>query len=145
MTALMVAAINGETDVATLLLERGADRGKKLTGGKFKGKTALDLARQQNRAEIVALLEAKSGSDSSSDSRSSDSGDEAPAKVKQPTLSPAPASAASAAAAGDNAAPSSSITMPNMYEVVEKTKGDVAAMERALREGATVDDTDRVR
>mgnify|MGYP004107708505 CR=1 FL=1 len=32
--------------------------------------------------------------------------------------------------------------MPNMFEVVEETEGDVAAMERALREGATVEDTD---
>ena len=31
--------------------------------------------------------------------------------------------------------------MPNMYDVVLSTWGDVAAMERALREGATVDDT----
>ena len=35
--------------------------------------------------------------------------------------------------------------MPNMAVVVHSTDGDVAAMERALREGATVDDTDRHR
>ena len=35
--------------------------------------------------------------------------------------------------------------MPNMANVVVQTNGDVAAMERALRGGATVDDTDGVR
>ena len=50
----MLAAGNGKTDVATLLLERGADRGKVATGGSWKGKTALDLARQRNHPEIVA-------------------------------------------------------------------------------------------
>ena len=33
--------------------------------------------------------------------------------------------------------------MPNMANVVFDTKGDVKKMERALREGATVDDTSR--
>ena len=31
--------------------------------------------------------------------------------------------------------------MPNMFNVVRETRGDLTAMERALREGATVDDT----
>ena len=53
-TALMRAARNGRTDVATLLLERGADRGKVATGGWAEGKTALDVAREENHPEIVA-------------------------------------------------------------------------------------------
>ena len=32
--------------------------------------------------------------------------------------------------------------MSNMHDVVRYTGGDVKKMERALREGATVDDTD---
>ena len=50
----MQAAINGRSDVATLLLERGADSGRVATVGAWEGKTALDLARENNHPEIVA-------------------------------------------------------------------------------------------
>ena len=53
----MWAARYGKTEVATLLLERGADRGIKGTKLYWKGKTALDLARELRRVEVVALLE----------------------------------------------------------------------------------------
>ena len=54
MTALMVAAINGKTDVATLLLGAGASMDIVGTNWPDDGKTALDLAREHNHPEIVA-------------------------------------------------------------------------------------------
>ena len=50
----MYAARNGKTDVATLLLGAGADMDKVGTRGFYNGKTALDIARERNRPEIVA-------------------------------------------------------------------------------------------
>ncbi len=52
-TALMEAARGGRTAAARLLLDRGADRSLR----NKDGTTALDLAKQQNKLEIVALLE----------------------------------------------------------------------------------------
>ena len=50
----MLAAINGKTDVATLLLGAGANMDIMGTRGVYNGKTALDFARQRNHPEIVA-------------------------------------------------------------------------------------------
>ena len=50
----MGAAGNGKTDVATLLLGAGANMGVVGTSSVYNGKTALDIARQRNRPEIVA-------------------------------------------------------------------------------------------
>ena len=50
----MGAAWSGHTDVAKLLLGAGANMDIVGTGWDFQGKTALDIARQRNRPEIVA-------------------------------------------------------------------------------------------
>lgn len=52
---MMWAANWGRTEMAKLLLERGADRGIK----DEDGKTALDKARQKGHADVVALLEVR--------------------------------------------------------------------------------------
>jgi ankyrin repeat protein len=45
-TPLMQAACDGHFSVAWLLAEKGADLSKRATGGGFKGKTALDMAKE---------------------------------------------------------------------------------------------------
>jgi ankyrin repeat protein len=53
LTALIAAGWSGNIDGVRLLLERGADRNAK----DREGKTALDYARENNRREVVGLLE----------------------------------------------------------------------------------------
>ena len=53
----MKAAYSGKTEIARLLLERGADRGIVGTVGKLEGKTALDHAREINHLDVISLLE----------------------------------------------------------------------------------------
>ena len=55
-TALMAAAINGQSECARLLLEAGADATLRGTGGRWEGKTALELAEMEGEAEVAALL-----------------------------------------------------------------------------------------
>lgn len=52
-TALHRAVVGGHTEVVTILLEEGAD----IEVRDLMGKTALDLAREQNNANIAKLLE----------------------------------------------------------------------------------------
>ena len=55
-TALMRAALNGQVECARALLAGGADRTLRATGGAWKGKTALEIAEEQRKAEVAALL-----------------------------------------------------------------------------------------
>eukprot|EP01045_Picozoa_sp_COSAG04_P010097 COSAG04_NODE_608_length_12095_cov_54.626709_10_plen_499_part_00 len=57
-TALMRAAESGHCRSARLLLEAGADAALRRTAGRAKGKTALELAEEAGKSEVVALLEA---------------------------------------------------------------------------------------
>jgi ankyrin repeat protein len=50
-TALMVAALRGRREVAVLLLARGADADKAING-----KSAIDIARENEKWDIVELL-----------------------------------------------------------------------------------------
>jgi ankyrin repeat protein len=52
-TPLHYAAQNGHLDVASLLLELGAD----ITFTDWKGRTASDLAKEQNHVNLIQLLE----------------------------------------------------------------------------------------
>ena len=56
-TALIYAAIQGEVEIGRGLLKRGAESTPVATGGRFEGKTALDIANEGNHREIVKLLE----------------------------------------------------------------------------------------
>ena len=59
-TALMLAAINGRTEVVRILVDTGADLGLRGTGAPgFAGKTALDLAIAQGDPEIVDMLRSR--------------------------------------------------------------------------------------
>ncbi len=51
-TALMIAAANGGTDAAEILLAAGADRARR----QGDGKTAADFARERGHAELAARL-----------------------------------------------------------------------------------------
>eukprot|EP01045_Picozoa_sp_COSAG04_P005662 COSAG04_NODE_266_length_18562_cov_11.848995_1_plen_197_part_00 len=55
-TALMVAARNGKPECARALLAGGADRTLRATGGRAKGKTALEIAEANGKAQVAALL-----------------------------------------------------------------------------------------
>ncbi len=55
-TPLMFAIYEGATDIVQLLLDAGADVTIKMTG-KFDGITALMIAREKNRGDIIRLLE----------------------------------------------------------------------------------------
>ena len=56
LTALMAAALWGQSECARALLEGGADRTLRTTGAYRKGKTALQIAEKRGQAEVAALL-----------------------------------------------------------------------------------------
>ena len=56
-TPLMYASCNGRAKVVEALLDAGADKELKATRGRWKGKTALDIARDENEGAVVAVLE----------------------------------------------------------------------------------------
>ena len=56
-TPLMVASRWGYAKVVEALLDAGADKELKATSGGLKGKTALDMARRENKGDVVAILE----------------------------------------------------------------------------------------
>ena len=56
-TPLMYASFMGHAKVVEALLDAGADKELKATSGDWEGKTALDLARSQNKGDVVAILE----------------------------------------------------------------------------------------
>ena len=58
-TALMAAAVHNSKEAVKLLLENGADRAAKGTGGFYDGKTALDWANEKNYDAIIQLLEVR--------------------------------------------------------------------------------------
>ena len=55
-TALHRAAMYGKIQVVEALLNAGADKAVKATSGYYRGKTALDLAQEENYPTIVKLL-----------------------------------------------------------------------------------------
>ena len=55
-TALMDAAFYGEVELVRALLAGGADSSLRATRGHRVGKTALEMAEQAGKAEVVALL-----------------------------------------------------------------------------------------
>ena len=57
VTPLMVASCWGYTKVVEALLDAGADKELKATSGGLKGETALEMARSQNKGDVVAVLE----------------------------------------------------------------------------------------
>ena len=52
----MLATVNGNAKVVEALLDAGADKELKATGSVFEGNTALDLARDKNKGDVVAIL-----------------------------------------------------------------------------------------
>lgn len=65
LTALMLAVINGRTEIVRALVDAGADRSVRGSGAPgFYEKTALDLARGRERPDLVAALQTASGDDS---------------------------------------------------------------------------------
>ena len=56
-TPLMVASVMGNAKVVEALLDAGADKELKATSGGWKGKNALDIARDENKGDVVAVLE----------------------------------------------------------------------------------------
>jgi hypothetical protein len=57
LSALMLAVVNGHTDVVRILLRAGADAGLRGTGAPgFAGRTALDLADARGDREMASLL-----------------------------------------------------------------------------------------
>ena len=62
LSALMLAALYGHIDVAQALLAAGADPTLRSAGAPgFNGKTALDLARDNEDPQLVELLSMTSG------------------------------------------------------------------------------------
>ena len=55
-TALTRAAGNGQVECARALLAGGADRTLRATGGRYEGKTALEMAEAAGEAEVAGLL-----------------------------------------------------------------------------------------
>ena len=58
-TPLMRASYQGHAKVVEALLDAGADKELKATSGGWKGKTALDMARRENKGGVVAILGGK--------------------------------------------------------------------------------------
>ena len=56
MTARMGAARDGQVECARALLAGGADRTLRATGLPYMGKTALEIAEAEGKAEVAALL-----------------------------------------------------------------------------------------
>ena len=56
---LMRASGYGRAKVVEALLDAGADKELKATSGDWEGKTALDLARDENKGDVVAILEGR--------------------------------------------------------------------------------------
>ena len=56
ITALMGAAFHGRVECVRALLAGGADRTLRATGGGWEGKTALEIAEAEGKAEAAALL-----------------------------------------------------------------------------------------
>ena len=52
----MVASYWGHAKVVEALLDAGADKELKATSGSWEGKSALDLARDENKGDVVAIL-----------------------------------------------------------------------------------------
>ena len=52
------AVVAGNLDIVKLLIENGAGLSLKVSDGKMKGKSALDLAEENGHDEIVKLLKA---------------------------------------------------------------------------------------
>ena len=58
-TPLMMASYCGHAKVVEALLDAGADKELKATSGWAEGKTALDIARDNNKGDVVAILEGR--------------------------------------------------------------------------------------
>ena len=58
-TPLMMASYCGRAKAVEALLDAGADKELKATSGFLKGKTALDIARRENKGDVVAILEGR--------------------------------------------------------------------------------------
>jgi ankyrin repeat protein len=58
-TPLMWASRWGHAKVVEALLDAGADKELKANSGGWKGKTALDMARRENKGDVVAILGGK--------------------------------------------------------------------------------------
>ena len=56
VTALMLAAKDGDAALLGELVEAGGDATLRATGGDYEGKTALDLAEEGGHGEVAALL-----------------------------------------------------------------------------------------
>ena len=61
LTALMLAVINQHAEIVRLLVRADADVGIRAAGAPgLENKTALDLARDAGRQEIIAILRSRS-------------------------------------------------------------------------------------